>query len=390
MKRRRLGRRTTLSRDLDQLTWLAAGMGESGSRLEDEYWEVRLAALIDRLLREGNDDVLETALDQLFERSPRAYDPLADMIESRSEGHRLVRNDREFDSLLFAAPVLAWSRFSIPAVPIPESLLANLQVHLQAHVLARDAEVALADFLLSPDQMPRGYVATFELGERLAAAATRGTLLHLDPSELAETSRFLSDTRYLVGSVVVPRAGALFRWQEADGSQEQALEAWREQGGASLRTLLTGCAFEVLLPAAYHAAWRRADRDARPYSVRASVAFLQTTLDIEAKDLHAVIAPFHDRQLEEYRIGFTRRGAHDVIHGVAWALLGAEDERGDSIAEIDAVLRECGVGEISVLEHEFPLEFCDDCGAALYPNPDGEVVHAEMPEQGEAPSAHLH
>ncbi len=390
MKRRRLGRRTHLGRDLEQLIWLAAGMGESGSRLEDQFWEARLAAQIDRLLREGNDDVLEGALDQLFERGVRAYDALADMVESRTEGHRLVHDEREFDSLLFAAPVLAWSRFAIPAAPIPESVLANLLVHLQAHVLARDAKVALADFLLSPDQMPRGYVATYELGERLAVAATRGTILHLDPGELPETSRFLSDTRYIVGSVVVPRTGALFRWQEADGSQEHALSAWRAQGGASLRALLTGCAFEALLPSAYHAAWRNADRDARPYSVRASVAYLQTTLDIEAKDLRAVVAPFHDRQLEEYRIGFTRRGAGDVIHGVAWALLGAEDERGDGVAEIDAILRECGVGEVTMLEHEFPLEFCDDCGAALYPNPDGEAVHAEMPEQGESLPPHLH
>jgi uncharacterized protein YuzB (UPF0349 family) len=37
------------------------------------------------------------------------------------------------------------------------------------------------------------------------------------------------------------------------------------------------------------------------------------------------------------------------------------------------------------------LEYCDDCGAPLYPNPEGEPVHAELPEQEEeAVPRHLH
>jgi uncharacterized protein YuzB (UPF0349 family) len=45
------------------------------------------------------------------------------------------------------------------------------------------------------------------------------------------------------------------------------------------------------------------------------------------------------------------------------------------------VLREAGVKDVIFLDHHFPLEFCDDCGAPLYPNAEGELVHAEMPEQ---------
>jgi hypothetical protein len=37
------------------------------------------------------------------------------------------------------------------------------------------------------------------------------------------------------------------------------------------------------------------------------------------------------------------------------------------------------------------LEYCDDCGAPLYPNPEGEPVHAELPEpEEEALPRHLH
>jgi hypothetical protein len=32
------------------------------------------------------------------------------------------------------------------------------------------------------------------------------------------------------------------------------------------------------------------------------------------------------------------------------------------------VLRETGVKEVLFLDHHFPMEFCDDCGAPLFPN----------------------
>ena len=33
---------------------------------------------------------------------------------------------------------------------------------------------------------------------------------------------------------------------------------------------------------------------------------------------------------------------------------------------------------------------CDDCGAPLFPDSEGELVHAEMPEEAASPSPHLH
>jgi hypothetical protein len=121
------------------------------------------------------------------------------------------------------------------------------------------------------------------------------------------------------------------------------------------------------------------------------VAFLQTVLNLPGTELRAVVAPFHDRQLEEYRIGFTRRGDSNVLHGVVWPLLESEDENNDAPMQIEATLREAGIGSVLVLDQRFPLEFCDDCGAPLYPNPEGEPVHAEMPEeQAESAPRHLH
>lgn len=391
MKRSRTKRRGGLNPAAEQLSRLAAGFADSGSRAEDRYWDAQLSERVDRVLENGDEDALNTALDHLYTNNSRAYDELADSIESRAESATgLVATH---DILLLAAPVLAWSRYRIPAASIPSATLANLRVHLQAHVLAENASLALADFIFSPDQLPQGYCATADFTAQLGRAALQSRDLHIDTTDLPETAHFLSDTRYILAAVAAPKGEPFFAWQEAGGSREQSLARWRDQGGASLAPLLAGCATEIVLPDAYFAASRQADRQSRPYSLRASVAFLGTTLDIPAAELRAVIAPFYDQQLEEYRIGFAQRGNEQIVHGVVWPLLGPEDETADIPTEIEALLRDCGVSDIVNLEYRFPLEYCDDCGAPMYPSAEGEVVHAELPEDsdgGTPAPRHLH
>lgn len=390
MKRNRFSRRTKQNPAAEELIRLAGSLAQSSSRIEDEYWQGRLAAAIDRLLAEGDDTTLNGTLDHLYGAGGRAYDELADMVESCCESKRLETGAAQ-DVVLFVAPVLAWSRFAIPSGTIAPDTLATLRVQLQAHVFAAEAKIGLTDFLWSPDQLPQSYSETTQLTERLAKAALHGKDLRLDASGMAETAHFLSDTRYLIGAVAAPRGAPLFRWQEDDGSRADVLKQWRAQGGEALRPLLPACAVELLLPQPYHAAAREADRASRPYSLRAAAAFLQTTLNVAATDLRAVLAPYYDRQLEEYRVGFTLKDSTDVVHGVVWPLLEAEDETADAPSQIEAVLREAGLREIVALEHRFPMEYCDDCGAPLYPNPEGEPSHAELPEeQAEAAPRHLH
>lgn len=391
MKRNRLGRRGGLPRDAEHLLWLANGLADSSSRAEDHFWDQRLADAVDGLLRAEDEEALTTALDHLSSAtsSVHAYDELADMIESRAEG--ALKSDDQHDVLLIAAPVMAWSRYRIPAAPIAAAVMANLRVHLKAHVLATGVKLALADFLFSPDQLPQGYCATADFATHLGKAAEADTDLHIKTDNLPETAQFLSDNRYLLGAVVVPKGAPIFRWQEEDCSRDQALEQWRAQGGACVAPLLTGCAFEVVLPNAYFAASREADKASRPYSIQASVAFLSTTLDTPAAGVRAVVAPFFERQVEEFRIGFTLSGQSDVVHGVVWPLLGAEDESSETLGQIEATLQACGITDILILDNEFPMEYCDDCGAPMYPSPEGEAVHAELPEeQAEQMPKHLH
>ena len=391
MKRNRLSSRKRISADATELGRLATGLAESGGKLEDLFWEKQLVELIDKLLHDGAEDDLNASLDRLFDSHAAAHDSLADLIESRAETCVLTHQGQDYDVLLFNVPLLAWSRFSIPAVTIPKSTLQTLKVHLGAHVFSADAQLSLADYLYSPDQLPRSFVDTWQLMRDLGGAALGQEPLKLDLSTLPETNQFLSDTRYLIGAIAVPCGMPLFRWNESKTiTRETALKEWVKQGGPCLEPLLTGCAFETLLADAYHAACRTADMASRPYSLRASVAFLQTTLGKPAESLRAVIGGFHDKRLEEYRIGFGPRDSDAIYHGVIWPLLGAEDETTDVVGEVETLLREAGIKEIVVHGQQFPFEFCDDCGAPLYPNVDGEPVHAELPEQSNAPSQTLH
>jgi hypothetical protein len=54
-------------------------------------------------------------------------------------------------------------------------------------------------------------------------------------------------------------------------------------------------------------------------------------------------------------------------------------------------LRRLGVVRTVTHSHRFPLEFCDDCGAPMFPNAAGHSVHTEPPDEGgDQPLTPLH
>ncbi len=390
MKRTRFSPRDRISRDAAELQRLASGLSDSGGKLEDGYWEVRLAGMVDSLLKSGAEEDFNNALDRLFESDTEAHDALADMVESRTETAVGEINGQLFDIQLFAAPVMAWSRFSIPAVKLPKNTLSALSTQLGAHIFGANARIGMADFLFSPDQLPRTFCDTWQFTQQLAEAAMSEKTLLIDTEGMPETNRFLSDLRYIVGCVAVPRGTPLFRWNEDNGSKDNALKEWQKQGGPNLEPLFTGCVWQLTLPNAFHSACRNADRLSRPYSLRASVDFLQSMLGMTPADISAVVGPCYDRRMEEYRVGLGPTTSNDIYHGIVWPLLGPEDESTDTAGEIEAILRECGVKEVLFLDHHFPMEFCDDCGAPMFPDKEAELVHAELPEHVADNSLALH
>jgi hypothetical protein len=388
---------------VQELARLATNLASSGSYKEDVFWEKQLKIKISAQLRTRNYQNLEEALELLYATDSNGYGEFIYAIEAAIECNTLSYKGCIYDVLMFAAPVLASSRFSIPSGPIPKPILNIFRTQFQTHLLFENTEFSLADYLFSPDQLPRGYLLTHELAKKLCAASLSGKNLHMNPQQFSETASFLSDTRYILGAIAVRQGEPMFLWQGTDitsqidngatgvqSSKQGIFLRWKIECNKALRSLFQGCILDSVLPDGFFSAWRTADRLARPYSMHATVNFLQSSLNILASDLHAVIATFYGQSLEEYRISFTDVDSDDVLYGIVWELVGEEDENSDTITQIEITLRECGIAHITTLDNRFPLESCEECGAPLFSNPEGEIVHAEFPEKGDKIQMQLH
>lgn len=391
-------RKPHLSADAERLVAAALGLAHSGSRIEDRYWEGLLGQRIERLLDTGHPQSIHDALDRLNQTDSEAYGALIEAVETAAESLVLEVDGKRWDVLLVAAPLVAWTRFRIPSGPIPADALLALGAHWQAHVLAREVRFRVSPVLYSVDQLPRDFAELRRLARRLGQAALSpgGPAPRLDLRSLPESAEMLADGRFLVAAVCAPQGQALFRWQQAESgdhaSRVQCLEQWVAQARPVIEPLLAGCGFECLLPDAYHLNLREADRRVRPYAIKAAVHFLTHALGIEAEGIKATVAAFGEDRVDEYRIGLSVGDAEEVAQGVVWPLLGSENESDDPspLDRIRETLREAGVTEMRTWSDLTEPEFCEDCGVPLYPNPIGEIVHAEMPEDAEPEGTHFH
>jgi hypothetical protein len=403
------------SSESQRLISKAQGMAQAASRLEERIWEHSLDTQLHKALKNGHQETIDAALEHLFKTDLAAYDTLMEAVEAGSESCAIEHEGVHYHALLIAIPILAWTRFSIASGPITDEVRTTLCAHLHGHLLAADTKLAMAPTLFAIDQLPRSHAETLALTQRFAQAAVKGTSLK-PMANAPETAPFLADTRYLLAAVAAPAGEPLFNWQASMHPEEraQALMHWREQATLNIAPLLPGCGIELLMPEAYYVACREADKQIRPASIRAAVHFLTNTLGVEPNGLRAIIGSFSEDPvggpIDEYRIGFTLRQNPEVIYGVVWPLYGPEDadeavittfeslttpemldtEMRTPQEEIVALLRACGITHIKRHNEAFPMEFCDDCGAPLYPDPEAELVHAEMPEDAPTGSGHFH
>ena len=381
-----------------QLSWLATGLAQAGSRMERTYWHGRLQSLVEQLLADKDDESLNGVLNRLSDSEPVGHDALMDTIESAVESTTAIIDGAPHDVLLIACPLLTWSRYAIPTPTVSAKDQRVLGELLLNTVLTRHARVVVLGMLVGPDQIPREFTQLAELTQSLTQALVNGKAAPLHTQAQEETNRFLSDTRYLIAAVAVPKGEALFRWQEARtaggntqlNDRADIAQLWANTCMPVLEPMLAGCRVSALLPEAFHAACASADRASRPYSVQACINFLSESIDLPPEKQRTVIGPFHAQRLEEFRIAFGPRNDDALFHGVVWPLLGVEDEQTDMVAEIEQVLRAAGVTDIVTHEHRFPMEFCEDCGGPMYANADGELAHLEMPESAAAQPSTLH
>jgi hypothetical protein len=410
-----------ISTDSQRLLTLARALSQSGSRLEERIWERSLDSALYKQLKASHQNTIDGALDFLFKTELAAYDALMDAAEAASESCVVELDGVSYEALLITAPILAWTRFAIASGPISAEILNTLSAQLSSHLLAEHAKLVIAPTLYSIDQLPRTHAETFAVTQRMALAALKNN--PLPPlGNASETAPFLADTRYLLAIIVVQVGNPLFCWQETESHldyanvRSHALSQWQIQATSTISCLLPGCGVELLLPEAYYTSCREADEQIRPISIRAAVHYLTHTLTIEPRDLRAVIGSFGDQAeneyIEEYRIGFTLRQSSDVVYGIVWPVYEQEDaseESGiflidddqaassgafptppSSIKQIETTLREVGITHIKQLQDFFPLEYCDDCGAPLFADPEGELVHSEMPDDTPQGSGHFH
>lgn len=391
-------RKAHLSADGERLVAAALGLAHSGSRIEDRFWEQQLVERVARLLDSGHALSIQAALDRLDQTDSEAYGALIEAVETAAESMTLEQEGEPFEVLLITAPVVAWTRFRIPSGPISTEAADALAAHWQAHVLARDVRFRMVPALYSVDQLPRDFAELRRLTRRLgqAALSTTAGVPRNETRNLPETAEMLADGRFLVG-VVVARPGApLFRWQEMEpgdhASRIQSLEQWIAQARPWIEPMLPGCGFECLLPDGYHINLRETDRRIRGWAVKASVHFLTHALDVHPETIRATVAAFGTERADEYRIGLSIAEGEEVAHGVVWPLFGPESENEEPvpIEQIRLTLREAGVTEMRVWPELIEPEYCEDCGVPLFPSPNGEVVHAEMPEDASPEGGHFH
>ncbi|MEO6984968.1 MAG: DUF2863 family protein [Paralcaligenes sp.] len=390
------------SRDVQLLVALAGSLALSGCRLEDIYWENLLSAHINKLLQGRKNKAIETALEHLVEKNLNAYEILVEQSETLSESTQLTVDGVEYDALLFSAPIVAWTRYQLPEGGLSKTVLHALDKQLRTHILADEARMSLIPQLVCFDQMPQSFQETWAWTRHLGLAA-----LNAGPgSSLIKTATdsqgMLADARFIVGAIVTPKGGALFRWQSTElghaATREKCFADWSHDNAQTLAPLFTGCNFEHLAPDAYYISNREADRHLRPLALKASVTWLQTVAALNANDLRAAVVGCGDGLIEEYRIGFSTQHSNDVIYGCIWPILSKDEAAVESTngaqtdlpEDVSTLLKELGVNDTRRLPGLYPAEFCSDCGAPYFPSPLGEMMHPELPEEIDVNPVHFH
>ncbi|NYT76776.1 DUF2863 family protein [Alcaligenaceae bacterium] len=392
-----------LSKVAQRLLLLTTALSRSGSRLEDDYWEHELNLVLDKLLLGRKNKTIENTLDHLIATDSGAYEILVEQAETQSESTSVNLDGVEHDALLFSAPLVAWTRYQLPGIKLVEGQREALSNALHKHIAAPGAKLAIIPALVSFDQMPQTFQETRAWTQRLALEALGQATEPCALRDHGESDGMLADARFLVGVITVPRGQPLFQWQarlsdDSYPSRESCRDHWIKAVSHILATTFTGCQVEYLQPDAYYINSREADRRIRPLALKAAVTWLQNAIQVPGTELRAVIAACGESVTEEYRVGFSTRNSNEVIYGCIWPVLSKEEAASDGMEngdidmpdEIAALLKELGISDVRRLPGLYSVEFCDDCGAPYFPNPLGEMLHPELPEETDLDPIQFH
>ena len=377
---------------MQRLLSLTDALMHSGSHLEDSYWDGLLTGQLEKIINGRKNKTTESALEYLSQNNPEAYEILFEKAESLTESISITHNGQTYDALLFSAPIIAWTRYTLPAGILTKAQHAALQTALEDTVLAEDTRVVLVPNLLNFDVMPQSFHETRIWTQQLAQAALDGTECSIGTGHLPDSEGILADTRFVIGVIVVPQGQPLFKWQLSDADAQirrrQCQREWSSACANILNPLFTGCHTQYLGADAYYSNNREADHKIRPFVIRAAVTWLHTAANITNDKLRAVIVGCGEPTLQEYRVGFSSQGNNAVVYGCLWPILSKEEAFAElidsdalnAVEEITAILKEEGVSEVRRLPGTYQCEYCDDCGAPFFPDMTGDLQHPELPD----------
>ena len=209
MPRSRASLPSRLSRESSRLVALALALHSSGSRVEDCFWEAELAKQIGKMLTNAKDQVIDDALDHLSQHHIGGYEVLMEQSETLSESCVIETDGISYDVLLILAPLVAWTRYSIPTQAISANILSGLTAQMRQHILAANTKIAMMPRMVSLDQMPRGFSETWQWLRSLGAKALDLPTTEPVLNEVPDSFNMLADTRYVVGAIAVEQGKAL-------------------------------------------------------------------------------------------------------------------------------------------------------------------------------------
>ena len=71
------------------------------------------------MLGSGKDAALESALENTFKSNLPAHETLIEFVEAAAESTAVTVDGKQWDLLLIAIPLVAWSKYAVPSGTIP-------------------------------------------------------------------------------------------------------------------------------------------------------------------------------------------------------------------------------------------------------------------------------
>ncbi len=392
------------NKDILQLVSMSEAVCQAASRTESTYWQTHLETLLTNLVDKGTNKSVMAALDYADDNFiGDVADTLAEASETVAQSCTFsTDNDGDgnflaYQAILFSVPIIAWSKYQIPAGEIDISSVEKIRISLNQHLIAADVQIGLNPFLYSIDALPQGFAETRQLLKAMLRGVAIDEPYHPEATPSHEDIQMPADARFILGVAITRLASPVFQWQAitdlpVDGVKRQAFASWLDDVRPLFVKLLPGCEFEMGMPNAFFHNCRQADIRVRPHSLRAVVNSTTDILNTPAKNLTVVIAGVGETEVDEYRIGIIKKGEDDVVNGAIWPLFASEDADTSPlpIDEIEAIVREVNVGEVILLDGVHAPDYCEDCGAPFFFNRDGEAVHPFMPDDVEHTSPKYH